>query len=316
MYAAALRGVAQLGVADQLAAGPRTPAELAAATGTQTAFLHRTLKLLATRGVFREDEDGRFHLTPEADALRSDAPSSLRPAVIMLTENNFWQSATEFPATMREGKPAFEQLFGKSFFDYMVNSEDAAVFHQGMASYASAGNPFIAQSYEFPAGSTVVDVGGGHGGFLLTVLRENPGVRGVLFDSDYVVAGHCLDELGADDRWELAPGDFFAEVPSGGDFYVLKYILHDWSDEECVSILRNCRRAMTPGSRVLVVDSVIPPGNEPHTGKLLDMFMMLVVTGRERSEEEFASLFAKADLRLSRVIPTGSPVSIVEGVAG
>lgn len=315
-YPAALRTAAELGIADQLAAGPRTPAQLAAATGTQAPHLYRVLRLLATRGVFEEDDQGRFHLNPPAGALRTDAPLSVRAAVVMVTSPSFWHSAQDLTTTLRDGQPAFERVFGAPFFDYLARDEAAAAtFHRGMASFSDVVEQKAVEHYNPPSAGTVVDVGGGYGGLLLRMLRRQDGLRGVLFDRPEVVARHRLAALGADERWEVIGGDFFTEVPTGGDLYLLKHILHDWSDADCVQILRNCRRAMAPGGRVLVFESVIAPGNQHQTGKLLDLFMMMMLTGRERSEAEFAQLFAAADLRQVRVIPTPAPVSIIETAA-
>jgi hypothetical protein len=312
MYPAALGAAATLGVADHLADGPRTPLELATATGTDAGFLHRTLRLLATRGVFREDAEGRFHLTPRADPLRTDAPLSVRAAVSGVTSKLPWRPAEEFVTALREGRPVFEKVYGAPFFDFLAKDPAwGEVFMRGMASWSDAVDGLVVDRYDFPATGTVVDVGGGFGGLLLRALRRSPGLRGVLFDQEQVLAGHRLGELGADERWEVVAGSFFDTVPAG-DVYLLKYVLHDWSDQECVRILGNCRQAMAEGGRILVIESVIPPGNEPDTGKLLDMFMMLTLSGRERSEAEFVRLFDDAGLRLSRIIPTEAPVSIVE----
>jgi len=314
LYPAALGAVAQLGVADHLANGALSPDELAALTGAHALFLHRTLRLLATRGIFGEDGDGKFHLTLRAEALRSDAPLSVRAAVIGLTSKVAWRSAEEFIGALRDGKPAFDRVFGVPFFEHVAKDPQAGVlFYQGMASFSDAVDGFVAHAYDLPESGTVVDVGGGFGGLLLRILRLRRGLLGVLFDREQALAAHRLGELGEPDRWEVVGGDFFEEVPAGGDIYVLKYILHDWSDEECVRILRNCRDALGDG-RVLVVDSVIEPGNEPDTGKLLDVMMMLNLTGRERTAAEFDQLLGEAGLRLVRIIPTGAPVSIIEAV--
>jgi hypothetical protein len=314
VYPAALGAAARLNVADHLAGGPRTVAELAAATGTDGQFLYRILRLLATRGIFREDADGRFHLTERADPLRTDAPVSVRKAVIGITSAVAWRPFEQMETAVREGTPVFERTFGAPFFEYVLRDPQAgSFFTEGMASWSDAVDGLVVEAYDFPASGTVVDVGGGVGGLLLRVLQRNPGLRGVLFEREPVLPAHRLGQLGADDRWELVAGDFFAEVPAG-DCYLLKYVLHDWSDAECVQILTNCRRAMAPGGRVLVVESVLAPGNEPDSGKLLDVMMMLSFTGKERTEAEFAELLGGAGLRIARVVPTQAPVSVVEAV--
>lgn len=315
VYSAALRAAAVVGVADHLADGPKTVVELAADTGTKPDNLFRVLRLLAMRGVFREDDQGRFELTPEAELLRSDLPGSLRSAIVTFTDKAFWASHGELVESLRSGSPAFDHVFGTSFFEYFRDVAAPEVFYEGMQAKSDSENASIIRNYEFPDGATVVDVGGGYGGLLLDVLRQNPTLRGVLQDlGEHVVADNRLGELGDDDRWELVAGDFFQECPPG-DVYLLKHIIHDWNDEQCVRILRNCREAMSPGGRVVVLDAVIPPRNTPHTGKLYDIVVMSLLPGRERTEEEFRQLFAKADLELTRVIDTGFVVSIVEAVA-
>ncbi|MCI3270247.1 methyltransferase [Streptomyces cylindrosporus] len=312
---AALRAAAAVGVADHLADGPRTPAELAAATGTDARNLHRVLRLLATRGVFAEDGEGRFALTAAGDALRTDAPYSARSAVLMNTDRTMWWPAAEMGRCLTEGTSAFEGIFGVPFFEHFARDEEtAAVFHTGMAAMSDPENEPIAAVCELPATGTVVDVGGGHGGLLLEVLRRHPALKGVLYDQGHVLAGHRLDTEETAGRWSLAEGDFFTGAPAG-DAYLLKRILHDWEDDRCVTILDHCRRAMAPGGRILVVDAVVPRGNAPHQAKTLDLLLMASLVGRERTEADFAELFTAAGLRLARVLPTPTVLSVVEAVA-
>ncbi|MGM1063466.1 methyltransferase [Saccharothrix sp. Mg75] len=312
---AALRAVTALGVADHLAAGPLPVADLARAAGTHPLNLHRALRLLAAHGIFTEDDAGRFALTPAAELLRTDVPDSFAPAVLMITDTTFWRPAGELEEAVRTGTSAFDRLFGVPFFEHFARDPaTAAVFHDGMASMSDPENPLVARACDFPPGAVVVDVGGGHGGLLRAVLHEHPTVRGVLFDQPHVLAGHRLTALGADHRWDLAAGDFFTGAPPG-DAYLLKRVLHDWDDEQCVRILRQCRRAMSDDGRVLVVDAVVPPGNDPDPGKVIDLLMMSALTGRERTRADFDALFARAGLRLTRVLPTDTRLSIVEGVA-
>ena len=314
LFPAALRAAAALGVADHLADGPRPVAELAGAVGADPLNLHRVLRLLATRGIFTEDDAGRFALTPSAELLRTDVPSSFAPAVLMITDTTFWRPAGELEETVRTGRTPFDRLFGMPFFEHFARDPGtAAVFHVGMASMSDPENPVVARAFDLPPDATVVDVGGGHGGLLLSVLREHLDARGVLFDQPHVLAGHRLGELGADDRWELAAGDFFTGAPPG-DAYLLKRILHDWDDEHALRILRQCRRAVSDRGRVLVVDAVVPPGNDPDPGKVIDLLMMSSFTGRERTRADFDALFARAGFRLTRVLPTDTRLSIVEGV--
>ncbi|QFZ20804.1 methyltransferase [Saccharothrix syringae] len=316
LYSAALRAAVLLDVAEHLADGPRDAADLAGEIGAHGPSLHRLLRFLAGRGVFREDEDGRFHLTPAGDVLRADAPRTVRTAVLGMTSDLCLLPATGLAAALRDGGTAFEHRFGRPLFEYLAENPEAGdEFNQAMVDISTAEGDAILAVYDFPGSGVVVDVGGGHGALLLSVLRAHPGLRGVLLDQDAVVAGHLLGQLGGDDRWEVVAGDFFDSVPPG-DLLVLKNVLHDWDDEQCARILGNCRRALRPGGRVLVVDAVIPPGNEPDFSKLLDMSMLTLLPGRERTEPQFRDLFDRAGLRLTRVVRTAGVFSLIEAVPG
>ncbi|QUH06280.1 SAM-dependent methyltransferase [Saccharopolyspora erythraea] len=315
-YSAALRAAANLNIADHLAEFAQTPDELAVRLEADSSSVYRLLRYLATRGIFAEDDAGKFHLTPSAEPLRTDVPNSMREAVLMLTHNFFWEPAAVLDETVRVGSTQFERIFRSPFFDLLARDEHAGqVFHEGMASMSDSENRQIADSYDFSSVGELVDVGGGHGGFLIEVLRKWPHVHGVLFDEEHVLRDHRLKEAEVAERSETRAGDFFESVPSGADGYVLKRILHDWDDEACVRILSHCRQAMSSQGRVLVIDAVIPPGNEPHPGKPLDILLMTSLHGKERTESEFRKVFEAAGLTLTRVIPTGTPLSIVEGTA-
>ncbi|MGW1175044.1 methyltransferase [Kitasatospora sp. NPDC002543] len=315
VFPAALRAAADTGVADALADGPATAAELAAATGTDARNLYRVLRLLATRGVVAEDGHGRFTLTETGQALRSDVPYSARSAVRMLTDRTFWRPAERMAHCLTEGTTAFDAVFGMPFFDHFAQDEEtAAVFHVGMAAMSDVENPAIAAACDLPDTGTVVDVGGGHGGLLLEVLRRNPGLEGVLHDRAHVLAGHRLEgEKEVAGRWSTMEGDFFTAVPAG-DVLLLKRITHDWDDDACVTLLGHCRRALRPGGRLLVLDAVVPRDDAPHQAKTMDLMMMASLTGRERTEADFADLLDRAGLRLSRILPTGTVLSVVEAV--
>jgi hypothetical protein len=274
------------------------------------------LRLLASRGVLREDSQGRFELTPRGQPLRTDVPMSVRAALQNFTAPMTWQPAGQIVTSLLEGVPAFDVLFGAPYFTHLEKDPAAAAnFHRAMASITQVFEFLIAARLELPEHGTVVDVGGGFGGLLLAILRSHPGLRGILFDRPQALAGHHLGDLGDADRWELAAGDFFNEIPDGANIYVLKAILHDWSDEQCVTILRNCRQAMASDARVLIIESVIQPGNDPTFAKTLDVVMMGLVPGRERTEADFAALLGDAGLRLDRVTTTKAPLSIIEAVA-
>ncbi|WP_202210769.1 methyltransferase [Pseudomonas paraversuta] len=314
-YQAALRAVAQLGVADYLADGSKSVVDLAQAVGAEPQKLQRLLRVTATRDIFREVEPGVFELTPAADYLRTDADHSLRSAVLMLTDETFWRPIGELIESAR-GNPPFRHLYGKSFFEYWSQAgAQAEDFHVGMSSMSEVENIFLVRSYEFPDGATVADIAGGFGGLLLRVLQNNPSLHGILYDQPHVLERNRLGELADNSRWELSSGDFFKSAPKA-DIYLLKYIMHDWPDEQASLILKNIRKAMNPGARILIMDPLIPEGNTPHSGKLMDLLCMGIYEGgRERTKKEFEQLLASADMRLNRTIDTGCYVSIIEACA-
>lgn len=314
-FQAALRAATQLGVADHLADGPKSIKDLALAVGAEPQKLQRILRVTATRDIFHEVEPGVFELTPAADFLRSDAENSLRSAVLMLTDETFWRPIGELVESARDNPP-FKHLYGKSFFEHWSEAgAQAEDFHVGMSSMSQVENIFLVRSYEFPDGATVADIAGGFGGLLLSVLRANPSLHGILYDQAHVLERNRLHELGDDSRWELASGDFFKSAPKA-DIYLLKYIMHDWPDDQASLILKNIRKAMNPGARILIMDPLIPEGNGHHSGKLMDLLCMGIYEGgRERTRKEFEQLLASADLRLNRVIDTGCYVSIIEACA-
>ncbi|MEV5378973.1 methyltransferase [Streptomyces nondiastaticus] len=317
LHSAALRTAASLRLADLLAGGPRTAAELAADTGTDGRTLHRLLRLLASRGVFREDEAGAFGLTPAADALRTDIPGSLHSAVLLLTDDMFVRPSTDLAESVRTGESAFPRVFGTPFFRHLEGDTAAReLFDAGMAAFSGPLDDAAAAAYPFPQRGTVVDVGGGRGGLLRSVLLRHPGLSGVLFDQAPALRKPLLaarQEL--EGRWQAEPGNFFARVP-GGDVHLLKHVLPDWSDDDCVRILRSCRRALAPGGRVLVIDAVPEPGNAPHPGKDLDLLMLTALGGSTRGPAELGALFARSGLRHVRTLPTPGFASIVEAAAG
>jgi SAM-dependent methyltransferase len=234
----------------------------------------------------------------------------------MFTDPMFWTTCNKVEAVARDGRTTFTDLFGMSISDYFARfPETETLFYDGMATVSEAENALVAGAYDFPAAGTVADIGGGSGGFLRAVLRRRAGLRGVLFDQEeHVLKNHVLGDGDLTGRWEIVRGDFLAGVPAA-DVYLLKRILHNWDDERCAAILDACRRAMRPDGRVIVVDALIPPGNQAHQSKPMDFMMLAARTGRERGAEELDPLFTAAGLRLTRVIPTASVMSIAEGVA-
>ncbi|WP_321800160.1 methyltransferase [Burkholderia sp. BCC1988] len=316
-YSAALRAAAAIGIADHLVEKPKTAAELARDTNTDEGKLYRVLRLLASRGVFRLSDKGQFELTPSAEYLCSKRPQSLRAGIMMLGDDTFWKPLADLAEIVKSAdeNPVFQRLFGGTFFEYWAKHPQSLThFHVGMSSMSSFENQLLVRAYEFPKGATVVDVAGNKGDVLLQVMQENPTTRGVLFDQEHIVPSHRLNELGDDTRWETVAGNYFESIPAG-DVYVLKYILHDNSDTDCVRILRNIRKAIRPGGRVIIMDPVIPEENVEHPGKLMDMLVMAIyAVGQERSEPHFRRLLSEAGFGLTRVVDTGFYVSIVEAV--
>ena len=310
----ALNAAAELGVADLLRQGPRENDELAAACGAHPPTLYRLLRALASVGVFTEEEGRRFALTPLAELLRSDVPGSMRALARMYGAEQYraWGDLVE---SVRTGGPAFDRVFGAPYFDYLGRSPEAgAVFNEAMTGWTTQVADAVVAAHDFAGAEKIVDVGGGHGLLLGTILRAHPAARGVLFDLPQVAAGArpLLEALGVAERCETAGGDFFAAVPDGGDVYLLAQILHDWDDERCRVILGTIHRAMRPDGTLLVVEQVLPPGDEPSFGKWLDLHMLVLLAGRERAEAEYRALLGGAGFELTRVVPTRSGASIVE----
>lgn len=310
-----LWAAAELGIADQLAAGPATAEELAARTNAHSGALYRLLRALAGVGVFAQDAQGRFELTPAAELLRSDAPRSQRAFAIMMGAE-FHSAWGELLHSIKTGQPGFNRRFGAPFFEHMTRHPDRHhLYDDAMEGVHGPETEPVLDAYDFSAFQTIVDVGGGNGSAISAMLARHPAMQGVLFDLPAVAdrTRAALAGSSANGRLRVEGGDFFKSVTAGADAYVLRHILHDWEDPEAVAILRTCRQAMKPASRILVVEMVLPPGNEPAFGKWLDL-MMLLVAGRERTSDEYGALFAAAGLKLNRVIPTASDVSVVEGV--
>ncbi|MBL8797823.1 MAG: methyltransferase [Planctomycetia bacterium] len=310
---------AKLGLADRLRDGPKPVEELASATGMDPQSLYRVLRALASFGVFRETAPRCFELTPLAHCLRSDVPDSLQAVAVFYGEPWHRAAWSSLLHSVKTAQPAFNHVAGEPFFEHVQkHPEVAAIFDQAMTNFSGMAIGAVLAAYDFTGIGKLVDVAGGHGSLLAAILQAYPAMRGVLFDMPTVIDGarqkQLLEQAGVADRCELVGGDFFRAVPAGADGYLMKHIIHDWSDDHALNILRNCRRAMSPSGRLLLVEMVIPPGNEPHFGKLLDLEMLVMTQGgRERTESEYRALLAAAGFELTRIVPTRSPASVIEG---
>jgi O-methyltransferase domain/Dimerisation domain len=313
----ALYVVAKLGIADLLASGARHVSQLAAATETSERSLYRVLRSLAAAGIFRETDPKIFELTPYADALRSEAPNSFRNAAIFMGEEWLWKVMGQMLYSVQTGKPAWAHVHGSDVFDYMADNPDhLEIFSRAMTDMTVSAAPAIVEAYDFSSFETLVDIAGGHGYLLAQVLKANDGLRGVLFDMEAVVNGArtILEKEDVIDRVETVAGNFFESVPGDADAYLMKHIIHDWDDERSLKILKNIAAAMSAHAKLLIVEMVVPEGNEPHFSKLMDLGMLVLPGGVERTKAEYHTLLADAGLRLNRIIPTRNHLSILEAV--
>jgi hypothetical protein len=310
--------VAKLGIADLLREMPKTCDTLAEQTQCDANALYRILRALASLGVFAEDEHGQFSLTPPAQCLCSDVPNSLRAFALMLGGEEHWQSWGDALHSVRTGEPSFDHVFGMPRFRYYAEHPEAArAFNEAMISRSTWEDAACICNYDFSQFATVVDVGGGHGSLLSAILQIKTDTRGVLFDLPHVAESARVALTGAEieSRIDITEGDFFDAVPEGGDACVLKKIIHNWDDAHSMTILANCRNAMSSTGRLLVIEPLIPPGNGPSFNKLLDLLMLVYTSnGKERTEVEHRVLLASAGFELVRVISTGSDVAILEAM--
>jgi hypothetical protein len=307
---------AKLGLADRLEAGPQTAQQLAPQVGAAPRALHRLLRALASLGLFAEAGGGAFALTPAARLLQAEAPGSLRALALLYGTDWLWRPYGDLLHSVKTGASAFAHVHGRSFYDYLHERPAAgAVFQAAMSGYSSQEAAILA-AYDFAPAATVVDVGGGHGALVAALLQAHPRLTGVVLDLSPAIAGAkaLLAAAGVAGRATCVAGDFFTAVPAGGDLYLLKSVLHNWDDSDVVGILRNCRQAMAEGARLLVIERVVPEGNGPSEAKLFDINMLVTVGGQERTEQEYRTLLDLAGFTLSRVIPTASPLSLLEAV--
>jgi hypothetical protein len=317
MLTQALYVAVRLEVAELLAERPQTISELAAATNAHERSLYRLMRSLASVGVFQETEPQVFAHTPYSEPLRKNAPNSLRNGMIFMGEEWHWRVWGDMLYSVQTGKPAWGRVHGAEVFDYLANNpRQAEIFNDAMTDMSAATAPVVVEAYDFSGIKQLTDIAGGHGYLLAQVLKANPNIKGILFDVSLVIAGAgaLLEQEGVADRVEKVSGDFFSSVPEGADAYMMKHIIHDWDDERAIRILRNINRAMSADARVLIIETVVPEGNEPHYSKVLDLEMLTSPGGVERTAREYRELLAAAGLRLTRIIPTKSPFSIIEAV--
>jgi ubiquinone/menaquinone biosynthesis C-methylase UbiE len=304
---------AKLGIADLLDAGPRTAEELAALTGVHAPSLYRLLRALASLGVFTETAPATFALTPMAERLRTGAPDSLREWAIVTGEIAA-RSFGELMHSLHTGQPAFELVFGLPIFEYLeAHPETAAAFDRHQAQGGRALHAAVARSVDLDATETIIDLGGGNGSLAAAILERHPGLRAVIFDLPHVIErARAPADPTLTGRCELVAGSFFEHVPPDGDAYLLSRVLHNWDDDQAATILGNCTRAMRSDARLLVIERIVPPGDEAHESKFMDLNMLVMAGGRERSEPQYRALLEHSGLQLDRVIDTGTAVSVLE----
>lgn len=306
---------AKLGIADLLKTGPRSADELAQATGTHAPSLYRLLRALASVGVFVEGDGRHFALTPLAECLRSDVPGSQRSLAIMNCEEHY-RAWGELLFSVRTGKTAFDQLYGMPVFEFLARHPgQAQVFDEAMVGVHGRETAAMLDAYDFSDIGVLADVGGGNGSLLTAVLKQHPGLRGLLFDLPGVVARAKanIEAAGLAERCQIRGGNFFESIPAGADAYLLRHIIHDWDDAKATTILCNVHQAIKPDGKLLLIEGVVPPGNDLSFTKLLDLTMLVIPGGKERTESEYRELLGASGWQLTRIVPTQAEVSVIEG---
>jgi hypothetical protein len=309
--------VAKLGIADLLKDAPLNCEKLASSTGTHPRSLYRIMRALASVGIFAQNQEGYFTLTPLASYLISDVPDSVRAAAIMLGEEHY-QAWGNILHSIRTGTSSFEYLYKTDLFQYYEqNPESAKIFSEAMTSVSAIDNIAVTKAYNFSKIQKLVDVGGGQGSLIAYILKSNANLQGILFDQPSVIKStkYFLETQGLSSRCEVISGDFFKSVPRGGDAYILRHILHDWDDERALVILKHCHEAMKENALLLLVEMVIPPGNEPSLGKFIDINMLIMChAGCERTEAEYQALLERAGFQLRKIFTTETDINIIEAI--
>jgi hypothetical protein len=314
--AGAVSCLAQFGIPDLVENGAQSAEELAVQIGAQPEALYRLMRATACVGILAEGSDRKFSQTPMSAVLRTNAQPSLRGLAIMTGREWHERGWSKLEYCVRTGKQAIDEIYGMTIFDYLKhNSEESRIFDDAMTGLSSIDGPAVADAYNFAGIQNIVDVAGGRGLLLATLLERNTHLKGTLYEVPHVLEGAKTGALSAYmDRCTLTSGDMFSSVPAGADAYIMKHIIHDWPDDACIKILKACRQGVNQGGKLLVVDSVIQPGNDFSPGKFLDLQMLIFPGGRERTEPEFRQLLEASGWKLSRIISTAAGDSIVEGV--
>ena len=316
MRTGALIAAAQLGIADILEQGPQSPLDIATAAGAEPDTTDRLLRTLVRLGVLQNFEDGCYANTPMSTFLLDRHPASMRPFLLLAGDKSWWHAWGELAGSIRTGEPAFKRVFGMEYDDYLQNHPDLAViFNRCMTSTAQANNAAIIDQYDFSPYRTVMDIGGNHGSLLIAILEQYPQMNGVLFDLPHVIETCPEMDTALSPRSELTGGNFFAFVPSGGDIYLLKQILHDWDDDQALRILKNCSKAMHRNARLLIIETVLDKENASVVNYLFDLHMLVTASGgKERTESEFHRLLERTGFRTIRTLQTPVSFCIIEAI--
>jgi hypothetical protein len=315
--ARAVYAMARLGLADLIANGRHSATELAAATGTDAGALSRLLRALASCGLMRETEPQGFALTTLGATLKADAPGAARATVLTLAGDWQWKAWENFLHSVKTGESGLHRAFGQDLFGYLTaNPEDGVHFNAAMVGLHGDDGPALAAAYDFTPIKNLADLGGGTGAVLTAVLHANPHLHGALVELPATLpqARRLIEARGLARRCDVIAGDFFASVPGGFDAYILGHVLHDWTDAQALPILNNCRRALPAHGRLLIVESVLPPGDTPHPGKLMDLLMLAVTGGVERTVAEFSKLLRAGGLEVTGITPISESQSVIEAI--
>jgi ubiquinone/menaquinone biosynthesis C-methylase UbiE len=318
MVSSALYGVTSLGIPDLLKSGSKSVDELALLTGSHEGALYRVMRALASIGLFAENPTRTFSLTPVSEPLCQDVPNSMRDMALWIADPFHFEVYGELSHSLRTGETVPEKIYGLPCFEYLAQDQEVGDrFNNAMTGFSATVIAAALEAYDFSclSGKTLVDVAGGHGKVLTEILKKYPDVRGVLFDLEHVVQGARprLQSEGLSTRCSIAHGDFFQTVPSG-DAYIMKHIIHDWDDAHALTILKNIHAAASPGARLYLLEAVISLGNEPHLAKFIDIEMLVLPGGCERTEKEYRDLLSQAGFQLTKVVKTKSPLDLIEAI--